>query len=308
MSGILGRAISPLIRARTYRQCVHLLLGGVLLLPYLGLAVLFVQSFRIDAAARGGLALLLLVAVVVSVAIALIPAVRVLEVAAARSLLEVALPEQTLEGARGWEARWRGAGWFALNLVLGGVTVLATLFVLPTSAGLFQAPVTGLEPVRLGATTVRLDAGWASWWAPLLGAALLIALGYLVAALGGLLRVLAPVLLGPSPAERVAELERHAEQLAERNRLARELHDSVGHALTVATLQAAAARRVLDADPEFARSALTSIEEVGRTALDDLDHVLGLLRDESSHVTPAHPGSAGAAAQGLPCGGSDHRR
>ena len=286
MSGILGRAISPLIRARTYRQCVHLLLGGVLLLPYLGLAVLFVQSFRIDAAARGGLALLLLVAVVVSVAIALIPAVRVLEVAAARSLLEVALPEQTLEGARGWEARWRGAGWFALNLVLGGVTVLATLFVLPTSAGLFQAPVTGLEPVRLGATTVRLDAGWASWWAPLLGAALLIALGYLVAALGGLLRVLAPVLLGPSPAERVAELERHAEQLAERNRLARELHDSVGHALTVATLQAAAARRVLDADPEFARSALASIEEVGRTALDDLDHVLGLLRDENSATSP----------------------
>ena len=61
---------------------MHLLLGGVLLLPYLGLAVLFVQSFRIDPTARGGLALLLLVAVVVSVAIALIPAVRVLEVIA----------------------------------------------------------------------------------------------------------------------------------------------------------------------------------------------------------------------------------
>jgi len=286
VSGVLGWAIGPLVRARTYRQWVHLLLGGVLLLPYLGLAALFVQSFRVDAAARGGLTLLLLVAVVASVVIALIPAVRVLEVAAARSLLEVALPEQTLEGARAWEARWRAAGWFGLNLVLGGATVLATLFVLPTSAGLIQAPLTGLEPVRLGATTVRLDAGWASWWTPLLGAVLLIALCYLVAALGGLLRVLAPVLLGPSPAERVAELQRHTEQLAERNRLARELHDSVGHALTVTTLQAGAAQRVLDTDPEFARTALTSIEEVGRAALDDLDHVLGLLRDENSGTSP----------------------
>jgi len=112
VSGVLGWAIGPLVRARIYRQWVHLLLGGVLLLPYLGLAALFVQSFRGDAAARGGLALLLLlVAVVVSVAIALIPAVRVLEVAAARSLLEVALQEQTLEGACGWAARWRAAGW-----------------------------------------------------------------------------------------------------------------------------------------------------------------------------------------------------
>jgi signal transduction histidine kinase len=72
----------------------------------------------------------------------------------------------------------------------------------------------------------------------------------------------------------------------ERNRLARELHDSVGHALTVTTLQAAAAARVLDSDPEFARRALTAIEETGRTALEDLDHVLGLLREDASAKTP----------------------
>ncbi len=286
MSGILVRVVGPLIRGSTYGAWVHLLLGGVLLLPYVGLGSLFVQSFRIDAAARAGLTLLLLVAVVVSVTIALIPAVRVLEVAAARSLLGVALPEQTAEGSRAWEARWRAAGWFGLNLALGGATVLATLFVLPASAGMFVVPVTGLEPVRLGGTTVRLDPGWGAWWAPLVGVALLIVLCYLVAALGALLRTVAPVLLGPSPAERVAELERQAVALAERNRLARELHDSVGHALTVTTLQASAARQVLDADPVFARSALASIEEVGRAALDDLDHVLGLLRDENRGTSP----------------------
>ncbi|MFB9850262.1 sensor histidine kinase [Micromonospora andamanensis] len=90
---------------------------------------------------------------------------------------------------------------------------------------------------------------------------------------------MAPALLGPASAERIAALEARAARLAERNRLARELHDSVGHALTVATLQAGAAREVLDADPEFVRRALAAIEETGRRAMDDLDHVLGLLRE-----------------------------
>jgi signal transduction histidine kinase len=79
-----------------------------------------------------------------------------------------------------------------------------------------------------------------------------------------------------------AELaEAHAAEraLAERNRLARELHDSVGHALTVTTLQAGAAARVLDTDPAFAAKALDAIAEAGRAALADLDHVLGLLRE-----------------------------
>lgn len=286
MWGILVRSVGPLIRGSTYLAWVHLLLGGVLLLPYLGLGVLFVQSFQIAADAEAGLVLLLLVAVVVSATIALIPAVRVLEVAAARALLGVALPAQTVEGSLAWEARWRAAGWFGLNLVLGGVTVLVTLAVLPTGAGLFLVPVTGLEPLPLGGITVRQDPGWQAWWAPLAGVVLLVMSCYGVAALGALLRTLAPVLLGPSQAERVAELEHQAVQLAERNRLARELHDSVGHALTVTTLQAAAARQVLDTDPAFARTALAAIEEVGRAALDDLDHVLGLLRDESGGTSP----------------------
>ncbi|MEV0388854.1 histidine kinase [Nonomuraea sp. NPDC050643] len=96
---------------------------------------------------------------------------------------------------------------------------------------------------------------------------------------GALLARLAPVLLGPTPAERLAAAEEHARTLAERNRLARELHDSVGHALSVVTLQAAAAGRVLDRDPGTARTALAAIEQSARAALEDLDHVLGVLRD-----------------------------
>jgi signal transduction histidine kinase len=109
------------------------------------------------------------------------------------------------------------------------------------------------------------------------------ALLYLVSGTGAVLARIAPRLIGPSPAERMAaELaaaRAAAHVLSERNRLARELHDSVGHALTITTLQAGAAARMLDTDPAFVARALDAIAEAGRSALADLDHVLGLLRD-----------------------------
>ena len=88
-----------------------------------------------------------------------------------------------------------------------------------------------------------------------------------------LLRRAAPLLLGPSAAERMAAVERHADRLAHRNRLARELHDSIGHTLTAATIQAAVASNLVDSDPQRARRAMDSIEQASRTALEDLDHV-----------------------------------
>jgi signal transduction histidine kinase len=119
-------------------------------------------------------------------------------------------------------------------------------------------------------------------WLSLLGVAVLVVVVEAVAGLGALAALMAPALLGPSPSERIAALEARAGQLAERNRLARELHDSVGHALTVTTLQAAAAQRLLDTDPAFVRTALAAIEEAGRGAAEDLDQVIGLLRERES--------------------------
>ncbi len=64
----------------------------------------------------------------------------------------------------------------------------------------------------------------------------------------------------------------------ERARLARELHDSVGHALNVVVLHAGAAQRVLQTKPDLAREALGSIETAGRQALGDIERMLGILR------------------------------
>ncbi|WKX06957.1 sensor histidine kinase [Streptomyces sp. NL15-2K] len=73
--------------------------------------------------------------------------------------------------------------------------------------------------------------------------------------------------------------ERAQAVAAERARMASELHDAVGHAVTVMVTHAGAARLTLGADAPDVRQALSRIEEVGRGAMTDLDRILGLLTD-----------------------------
>jgi len=76
----------------------------------------------------------------------------------------------------------------------------------------------------------------------------------------------------------------------ERNRIARELHDLIGHTMSVMLVQTGAARVVLDGDPDKAREILVGVERTGREALDELDRVLGVLRREDG--TDLQPGLA----------------
>src|SRR5690625_5324478 len=92
-------------------------------------------------------------------------------------------------------------------------------------------------------------------WAAPLAVGLLIGLVLLVLATGVAAARTAPHLLGPDPASRLAELEKRTRELTERNRLARELHGSIGNAVTVTTMQASAARPVLRTDPAPAERA-----------------------------------------------------
>jgi len=98
---------------------------------------------------------------------------------------------------------------------------------------------------------------------------------------------LARALLGPPRAEELAVLTARSERADARADLARELHDSVGHSVTAAVLQASAARRVLGTDPAFVDEALGAIEAQGRDALEELDRVLAVLRNEQGETRPA---------------------
>ncbi len=78
---------------------------------------------------------------------------------------------------------------------------------------------------------------------------------------------------------------------AERARIARELHDVVGHGLSVVVLQARGARAVLAADPARAREALDEVERAASGALREMRLLTGLLRttDDAAGPPPGPP-------------------
>lgn len=90
----------------------------------------------------------------------------------------------------------------------------------------------------------------------------------------------------------LAALEQSRERLAERAvqderaRIARELHDAVGHSISVMTLHVGAAQELLDKQPSRAKEALSSAGDVGRSVLEEMDQLLGLLRAEDTEPNP----------------------
>lgn len=85
------------------------------------------------------------------------------------------------------------------------------------------------------------------------------------------------------------DLRRHATE--ERLRVARDLHDSVGHNLAVIAMQAGVALHILDERPHSARQALEAIRAQSKDGLDSLRSALDVFRD---------PGEAAAAVDAEP--------
>ncbi|MEI5102412.1 histidine kinase [Streptomyces sp. PmtG] len=311
----MPRLLRPLARAVTYTRWLHLLVGG--------LAVLAVASIHgvEDSTAREWVEITLL-PIPVTAAVAMVPAMRRAEGLQARLMLfpgahargvraaedaarEARTGDDDAPEARAWSeadgpgisvapsASWRDrartAVWLVVRLELGWGLGVASVQLIGYALALLGT--TSESPDDDGLFLPRPHAGaWNALFFPLP----LIVLGVLVLAAGSLAAAAARGLLGPSPTERVAALEERTEQLLERNRIARELHDSIGHALTVAVVQAGAARAA--ADPAFTDRALEAIEETGRDALEDLERVLRVLREDAG---PARHRPTLAAAERL---------
>lgn len=76
----------------------------------------------------------------------------------------------------------------------------------------------------------------------------------------------------------------------ERARMARELHDILGHSVSVMVVQAGAAAQVVDDDPAFVRRALEAIRATGTQALDDVRRVVELMRADDGSALAPQPG------------------
>ncbi|MFF9481598.1 sensor histidine kinase [Streptomyces sp. NPDC014733] len=207
-----------------------------------------------------------LLSVPLLVLLGLVPVVRLAEGLQARLMLvpgrpsprrDVCRAELTAAPSASVADLGRTVCWLVLRVQLGALTLSAS----------------GWLPVQ----TVRL-ASRGDGYALLAPLPLLGLVAFVVSA-GAVIAAAARWLLAPSAAERIAALEERTERLMEHNRLARDLHDSIGHALTAVVVQAGAARAAGSA--EFTGRALAAIEETGRRALEELEGVLEVLREDS---------------------------
>jgi len=85
--------------------------------------------------------------------------------------------------------------------------------------------------------------------------------------------------------------EAHARDavVAERTRIARELHDVIAHSVGVMVVQAGAAEQMIPLSPERATTAAQSVQECGRQALTDLRRLLGVLRPDGEDAGELAP-------------------
>ncbi|MFV2039976.1 MAG: sensor histidine kinase [Acidimicrobiales bacterium] len=286
----------PLGRVSTYARMAYLLLG----LP-LGIAYF---TFLVTAISVGlGLVIVWVGVVILFAAMLAWRALGGFERGLSAALLGVPIQSPpspiTAEMSRTGKVRalltdsytWRSLLWLMIRFPMGVLGFVLVVVLLSVSFALLAAPASifldGHE---------HSDFGWLAdlpeyliWLLPIGGVFLVVASAHIISGLGDLYGLLARPLLGPSAAKQRADLQERTDVLEERTLLAHELHDSVGHTLTMMVVQAGAGGHVFDRDPEFGRRALQNIEVSGRRAMGELDRILGIMRDDADPERHAQP-------------------
>jgi signal transduction histidine kinase len=154
---------------------------------------------------------------------------------------------------------WRRARWGLVGVVVAGVAWSA------------------FDPVNTSALKHAESVPWIMPWV----------VAWL---LGALLRTRAQ----NTEQRRMRQVERESRAVAEeRNRIARELHDVIGHSVSVMTVQASAVRRRLTPDQVVEREALVTVEAVGREALTEMRRMVDVLRGDGEATGLAPPPGLG---------------
>lgn len=191
-------------------------------------------------------------------------------------------------------ASWRVLGWVSTRVVTGPLGFALALIAVVVPLSLIAAFVLvvlyelGLVEVRSTELAAGLETGGWRWGYATLPLALLIAPGLTMAVRGfsSLHRSLARWALGPRVSTAAREATARAERAEAQVRIDQELHDSIGHMITMNVVQAGAGAHVFDTDPEFARRALQNIEERGRAAMGELDRIIATIRGDDAPRAP----------------------
>jgi signal transduction histidine kinase len=195
---------------------------------------------------------------------------------------------------------WRTVAPVAATMVTTGGLALAIALGMPADEGSFVAVVAPLVAVysvgahasvratviAVGFVMTAMAAGLAIGNDPVgelaiygLAVAIALLVGRAVRAMGFEVDVLEA---RADELERERDLRTQAAVAAERSRIARELHDVIGHSISVMGVQAGAVRRRLTPEQEREREVLLAVEKTGRDAVGEMQRLLGILRSNGA--------------------------
>lgn len=195
---------------------------------------------------------------------------------------------------------WRVAAWSSVRLVtgpVGFVLAIGALVAPVAAAGLVVLTILFVVGV-LRITTINdtVLVGEDYWWtvpaSVVVGVVAVPLLWWISKGFASLHRHFARWALGPCEGEELRSVTERAERAEEQLRIDQELHDSIGHMITMNVIQAGAGAHVFDTDPEFARQALRNIEERGRAAMGELDRIIAAIRGDEPETRAPLPGIA----------------
>ena len=305
----LKRIYGPLFEAKTYKEAFYLVLGLVFGILWFTLFVTLLSVGFGTVVVWVGVAILVWT-------LALLRPVGALERSHVKWLLEHEVPPPSplaFEPVRdsdhpGWANfgrrslallrdghSWRVLAWTMLRIVLGPVGFSLAIVFLVTPISLLVAPLWDVfnwgdwEIYDYGGPEGYHWTGWL-WFGPLAFLVIGPALAWMIRGLGDLHRMLADQLLGPSGDERRRTALARAAKAEEQVRIDQELHDSIGHMVSMIVVQAGAAAHVFDQDPDFSRRALNNIGERGRAALGELDRIIARIRGDQPETHAPLPG------------------
>ncbi|MBD3943464.1 sensor histidine kinase [Microbacterium sp. NEAU-LLC] len=153
-------------------------------------------------------------------------------------------------------ALWPWLGW--------GIGTLWTYVGVLIATALLPWPVTWISIFALAALALLFDVIDVGWNADVL---------WVPAIIASISLMMAAFMRSIDSLGRMRMAQREVERLAaerERGRVARDIHDILGHSLTVITVKTELARRLVDADPERAKAELAEVEALSRGALADV--------------------------------------